>query len=468
MKNYHLNNQDVTRLFLKHSEVLLSSESENEQSGVLNFLRAMNEILAEDQMAYLVDKSRYSLENGDLITESIAEGEEQPQREKKILLFRLGEEEVEHFFLLSGPMPNDERKRYFDLLLSHYVTLFRDDEGPLPKIKKNNESLFYGDILRPSPLERSTGRIRAKYRQQKSIILSIENYTRKKRPPEVLAPPEISETKPENLVENPELEQEIIDLQNQLLEELNEYKEKVQRQSESYQTIINFNALLLDELTQRLTGIQETLNLFSTDIYEQNDHLRLLRELIRDKVLSYKNYLDILTETTEHDLTPEGVAIKKYNCLGLFHEAMGKYTDGNDGKPMVFELYPELEDFWVKVDKALMTKFLKALFELFFQVNQLEDGGKENVAVLAFRALQDQDSVELSMTLEKAEFPGELLELFCQLENLYDSIHSDYRSLAIYCCFLNTIAEKNEGLLSFKTDKKGDLICLLRLPGQRL
>ncbi|MDH5560208.1 MAG: hypothetical protein OEY59_05075 [Deltaproteobacteria bacterium] len=442
---------DLSKRFLEFSETLFATEIHSIQDLIFLFLQAIDHIAKPDSFHFLISQDRYQIRSNKLVKEMADPSLLKNTNVTKIELLPDTDFNQEHLLLISKSKLSAGKETFLFLVCKQY-SLSAQNYYLL------NESLSFAINPPPSSTSFWNGAdadqisLKARYRQQKSVILMIENYARKKNQPLLF------------FKDNPELKKEIDQFQNNLIGELERLKKKNIELDRLYHSIRFFFKNLIVEMSNRLAIDLGLIEILSRNQKNKRAFDINLEKIIYNKVLSQKNILDLLHETMQEDRSRPVAIFEEFNSLDLLHAAMALFSESAQAVNIEFEDVPSTGKFMVRANYASLTKTIRNLFDFLCQFHHY--CSKETQIRLKLDLMNWDNGVEIMISLINLTLTKEQHDLLVKPLNLYDSVFFEYAPLSLYNYIIHQTATRQGCSLKFSLPDKNGIQCRLKLTNQ--
>lgn len=341
MSSSHTKTWDLSKRFLKHSEALLLANPKAVEDLILLYLKALKEVLGPKDFGYLWGETGYGLEKQKLVSPapappSVTGLEELP-------LSPALEDSVPHrvwFYAakLSGP------KRHF---LNLITQVYKPQLGAcLEALGQGSKAQAKAEALRTQ----RANSLRAKYRRQKEVILAIERFAKKQN---------LGLLK--EIQELPELEQEIIHFQNQLLSDLEKAKADLSLEREKNRQTQLFLGQLLDELANKLRITLGILEFLPSDPQRGGTEAKA-GSLVGARLAHLVELCEGFAENLEGQNHPNPIHLEEFTALEMVHLSLGLFSRADEVRGCEFSFAQTLGQLKVRGDLGLLGRGLAQFY----------------------------------------------------------------------------------------------------------
>ena len=332
---------DLSKRFLKHSEALLLANPKSVEDLILLYLKALKEVLGPKDCGYRWGDLSFSLEKQKLVSPApepiLAAGLEE------LPLSSASEDSVPHRVWFHAAKLSGPKRHFLNLITQVYK----------PQLVACLESLEQGSKAQTQAEALRTQRansLRAKYRRQKEVILAIERFAKKQN---------LGLLK--EIQELPELEQEIIHFQNQLLSDLEKAKEDLSQEREKNRQTQLFLGQLLDELANKMRITLGILEFLPSDPQRGTSEGKP-SSLVAARLAHLVELCEGLAENLEGQNYPNPIHLEEFSALELVHFSLGLFSKAEEVRGCEFSFAQNLGQLKVKGDLARLGRGLTQFY----------------------------------------------------------------------------------------------------------
>ncbi|MDT8446956.1 MAG: hypothetical protein RRB13_08710 [bacterium] len=396
---------DVSKRFLKYSESILAPGPKTPEELIHAFLRALKEVLPPRDLRYYRGQVRYELDQKKLKHKKEKNPPEALETEAELLLCTESGGDIPHRLFFPPAKLTDNKLRYFELIQRVY--------GPeLNKCLSQLEGEAHQQQRR-----QQAQHLQSKYRKQKEVIIAIERFARKQQ--------SLGAGLLKDLREMPELEQEIINFQNQLLSELESSRAQALEERNRAAKMMLFFGKLIDELADKLRISLGLMDLFPLDLMRGPAEFRpgLL-------VLGRLEGLQVLCEALVENL--DGLAhraplrYQSFNALELMHQSLSLFSKSEEARTCLFSFASNLGKLIGQGDPQLLSSALARFYGLIASLQEFE--AKTGTLVFTAKGKNKEGFLEINFTVEGLELSEEGERLLYRPKDLFDTLEPGFLS----------------------------------------
>jgi len=385
---------DVSKRYLKHSELFFQTPTEQIKPLIERYLKAFKEVLPAIEVIYFYGDKAFQLEKNRLVVQA-----NPPKQLDWAVLSILSKASTrKHRVVYHAVKLNDEKQQFLTLITEVYRAKL---ESWLKKPEGMESQSTAQDAGHPK-----SGSLKARYRRQKEVILAIERFA-KRQSPGLLK--EISEL--------PELEEEIINFQNQLLNDLEQARLRSSQVQEKLISTELFFGSVLDELANKLRISQGLLDLLPQPSLKDSSEFQPL-SLVGIRLRNLTDFTESLTQSLEAQAHLPTEKNEKFSVLQMVHQALSDFGQVEGTHNCQFKFNQTLDRCHIMGDCGALALGMIRLFQFAISLQEYETSPH----VLAFKITGKsmKEEVQLRIEVSGLQLSKKLKELISPLGVSFD------------------------------------------------
>jgi len=334
---------DVSKRYLKHSEYLFQTPPDQLERIIERYLKGFKEILPTTEVVYFYGKTAFQLEKNRLI--EIEDVKINPDWASLTLLEQ--PTASRHQVVYNWVKLNDDKQQFLNLYTQVYTA----------KLQTWLKTPQASDGEAPSHTKPNL--LKARYRRQKEVILAIERFAKKQSPG---VHKEISEL--------PELEEEIINFQNQLLNDLEQARSRLTDAQGKLHSMELFFGLVLDEVANKLRISQGLLGFLPKDNQEGSDFQA--KNLIDTRLQNLTDFAESLALSLESQTHFAPEKVEHFTFIEAVHQSLSQFAQSEGNHNCEFKFNQTLGNCELIGDPDVLALGLIRLFQFALALQEYE------------------------------------------------------------------------------------------------
>ncbi|OGG93049.1 MAG: hypothetical protein A2527_14020 [Candidatus Lambdaproteobacteria bacterium RIFOXYD2_FULL_50_16] len=425
---------DAAKRFYKHAESLLTEGLEPEILTQV-FLKSLKEVFGPKDERYFVGKCRYWLDQKNLRTRRSKESPKQTPLEAKWVILPEGPDQESHLLFYNEKKLVGEKRQFFEMLIKTYGPALEaalSRATPAPHTKAFEQA---GQAQARS--------IRAKYRKQKEVILAIERFARNQKSSLGIL---------KNLDELPDLEQEVINFQNQLLSDLQKAKSSLYAERQETGRRQAFFERLMDQMGSSLRITEGLMELFPLDLMRGPTEFRP-GLMVQARLAELRGLAETLGQGLGQIRPVKGV---EFTGLELLHRTLASLGHLEAVQDAQFSFAQSLEGLKIYGDLEYLSQGLGRFFDL---VAQLGAMGKEPLSFNVTAKRAGNGFVDLRIMVVGLALYPDLEPNLGRPQDLFDCLEGGPLGMRLAHYLVFKTFENHGGTIALMVKKSGQLDC---------